>query len=417
MYLPSFPTGPAAARLPHLLRWSAVPAMAAWLAACDSPQPPTACATIPQQTLHVAESRTVDPCFEDPNDDEITLAAESSDPNVATATVRQGAVALRGVSPGSASVTVTATDPGMLKGTTDFEVLVPNRPPSAEGRIPPMELIPGGSARRDLSEYFIEPDGQVLAYSAVSSDVAVASPSLNNVNLTVVGGTEGAAMITVTATDPGGLEATQQMVVTVVEPVRLFRDDFDSEESLDDWAFTDTRREVVDGKLRLTTTNPNSDGRARTPLSATQWSVTAVMGNETDDSWAQLMLFTRDSRYAGYVLQIGADTVGSWDDVTGESGTNYRLLVWDAQEGRWLSPPGTAGTSDAVKGLGNLMKVTFSAQSGEFIATVDGVQLFRVPHDPYPDEILILSLGVSPLQGTTGKAGLFDWVEVFGLRP
>ncbi len=63
---PSFLRPSTPARLPRLLRSSVTAALALWLAACDDPQPPVACETIPSQTLHVGESRTVGVCFEDP---------------------------------------------------------------------------------------------------------------------------------------------------------------------------------------------------------------------------------------------------------------------------------------------------------------------------------------------------------------
>ena len=132
-----------------------------------------------------------------------------------------------------------------MTGSTDFEVLVPSRPPEIGLRIPPARLIPDGVARRDVSEYFTEPDGQELTCSAMSSDDAIVSPSISNVTLSLAGGTAGVATITVTATDPGGLSASQEFMATVVEPVRLLRDDFESNESLDDWLFSGARRQVA----------------------------------------------------------------------------------------------------------------------------------------------------------------------------
>jgi len=388
-----------------------------WLVSCDDPRPPFACETIPEQTLHVGEVVTVTPCFEDPDMDEITLAAESSDLKVVTAAIRQDRVVLRGVYPGTATITVRATDPGMLSGTTSFEALVPNRAPELEERIRPVRLIPRGAAGWNLNEHFSDPDGQDLTFSAVSTDTAVASPATGAAMLTVVAGTAGMAWITVTATDPGGLTASQRFPVTVVEPVRLLRDDFDSNESLDDWLFTDTRRRVVDGKLRMTSNNANELALARTPLRATEWEVTASMGNGTADSWVQIMMFTSHSRYTAYAFQLGEDTTGTFDDITDEPGTNYRFLVWDAQGRQWTAPADGYGTSDAVKGVDELMEVGFSAQRGHFSATVDGERLFMIPHDDYPDEVVILSLAVWPLLGTTGKVGDFDWVQVYGVRP
>lgn len=416
MDLPSRPRRSTAASR-GLFGRSAIPAIVACIAACENPQPPVACNTIARQTVHVGETATVDPCFEDPNMDQLTLTVESSDRGVATADLRGGGVTLRGVSPGTAAVTVTATDPDEMTGTTSFDVLVPNRPPGTTGRMPPVRLIPEGSARWNLSEYFEEPDGEILIYTAASSNDAVASPTVNNVTLGVLAREEGTATITVTATDPGGLTATQEVTVRVVEPVRMLRDDFASKESLDDWLFTDTHREVADGKLRMTTSKAEALALARTPLSATEWEVTATMGNGTADSWAQILMFTRDSRYTAYTLQIGMDTTGTFDDLTGNSETNYRLLVWDANTGWWTAPPGTYGTSDAIGNVNELMQVAFSAQSGHFSAKVGDELLFRIAHGPYPDEVAILSLAVWGLQGTTGKVGIFDRVEVFGLDP
>jgi len=417
MGLTSLPRHSTAVRPGNLPGRSAIPAIVAFIAACDNPQPPTACHTIAQQTLHVGATATVDPCFADPNMDELTLTVESSDRGVATADLRGGGVSLRGVSPGTTKVTVTATDPDEMTGTMSFDVVVPNRPPSGKGKMPPARLIPRGTARWDLAQYFEEPDGEVLFYSAASSNDAVASPTVTDFALGVFARAEGTATITVTATDPGGLTATQEVGVTVVEPVRLLRDDFASKESLDDWLFTDANREVRDGKLRMTTSKADALALARTPLSATEWEITASMGNGTGDSWAQILMFTTDSRYTAYAFQLGAHTPGTFHDLTGNSETNYRLLVWDANAGWWTAPPDAYGTSDAVKNVNELMQVTFSAQRGHFSAKVDDEELFRIPHAPYPDEVAILGLAVWGLRGTTGKLGIFDWVEVFGLDP
>lgn len=94
------------------------------VAACEDPQPPTACDPIPQQSVAVGETGTVTACFTDPNEDELSLAATSSDPGVATASLSGNIIAIEGVSPGNASVTVTATDPGGLEAEQSFSVMV-----------------------------------------------------------------------------------------------------------------------------------------------------------------------------------------------------------------------------------------------------------------------------------------------------
>ena len=91
-----------------------------------------------------------------------------------------------------------------------------NRAPSASGAIPAQTLaVDGAMATMDVAPYFVDPDGDTLTYAAVSSDAAVATASISGstVMLTPVG--LGTAVATVTATDPGGLTATQPVTVAV----------------------------------------------------------------------------------------------------------------------------------------------------------------------------------------------------------
>lgn len=193
--------------------------LAAALAACgDDPMPPVACGNIPQQTLTVGEQALVEPCFEDPEMGQLTLAAVSSNPEVATAEVAGDRVRIGGVSPGTAAIAVTATDPDGLVGELYFDVLVPNRPPVLLGEMPPTRVSAGGSpVRLVLSEYFADPDGKQLTYRATSSDTTVASVAVTADTLAVTGGSEGVATVTVTAIDPGGLSTTARMEVMVAD--------------------------------------------------------------------------------------------------------------------------------------------------------------------------------------------------------
>ena len=82
--------------------------LVALVAACEDPQPPAACGAIPQVTVHTGESATVSACFSDPNEDMLTYSAVSSNTAVATASIADTDITVRGVAPGNASVTVTA---------------------------------------------------------------------------------------------------------------------------------------------------------------------------------------------------------------------------------------------------------------------------------------------------------------------
>ena len=180
------------------------------VAACwENPEPPAACAPIQQVTVHAGESATVTACFTDPNGDMLTYSATSSNPSVATASISGASITVRAVAPGNASVTVTATDPGGLQGQQSFQVTVPNRPPVARGAISAITVQVGEAESVDVSSYFAEPDGEALTYAAASSRPGVATVSVSGSTVRVAAVAKGTATVTVTATDPGGLSATQ----------------------------------------------------------------------------------------------------------------------------------------------------------------------------------------------------------------
>ena len=93
-----------------------------------------------------------------------------------------------------------------------------NQAPAAAGSIPAQTVTAGEVVSLDVSSYFSDPDGDALTYSATTSSPATASPTVSGSTLTIAGVSEGSAAVTVTATDPGGLTATQNVSVTVLRP-------------------------------------------------------------------------------------------------------------------------------------------------------------------------------------------------------
>ncbi len=91
-----------------------------------------------------------------------------------------------------------------------------NRPPAASGTLPDRVLTLPGTLTVDVSSAFVDPDGDRLTYtvSSAAPDVVTVLAAGARVTLTAVG--VGRATIEVTATDPGGLSATQAFTVTVV---------------------------------------------------------------------------------------------------------------------------------------------------------------------------------------------------------
>ena len=198
---------------PRVLMWLAL--AVAVPAACDNPQPPAACGPVPGHTLHAGESARVPVCFNDPNGDALAYAAVSSDAGVVTATASGSVVTVTAVAPGTATVAVTAIDPGGLEANSEFQVLVPNRPPEAAEPIEARTLWTGDTATVDAAAYFTDPDGEALAFDAVSSASDVVSATAAASEVTVAALARGAASVEITATDAGGLSASQSFRVTV----------------------------------------------------------------------------------------------------------------------------------------------------------------------------------------------------------
>ena len=188
---------------------------AAWVVSCENPLSPELCGTIPDQTIAVGGTIDVAPCFRDPNGEALVFEAFSSDTGVATVQIRGSTVTVTAVYPGTAVVTVVATDPGGLEARQSFQVVVPDRPPSTVGTIDDRELMVGDSAVIDVRGHFTEPDGQPLRYSAEASAPGRLAVSVEGTVVTVVALAKGTALVTVTAIDPGGLAAEQRFEVTV----------------------------------------------------------------------------------------------------------------------------------------------------------------------------------------------------------
>ena len=209
-----------------------------WVVSCENPLAPELCGTIPDQTVAVGGTIDVAVCFRDPNGEALDLDAFSSDPDIATVEVRGSTVTITAVSPGTAVVTVVATDPTGLEARQTFQVIVPDRPPMAMGTIDDRELMVGDSVVIDVRGHFAEPDGQPLRYSAAASDPHRVAVSMDGTVVTVVAVAKGTVVVTVTATDPGGLTATQSFEVTAPNRPPVAVDSIAAREVMVDHAHT-----------------------------------------------------------------------------------------------------------------------------------------------------------------------------------
>ena len=174
---------------------------------------PVAVGEIPAVPMVVGEDFTapVDIFFMDPDGDTLTYAAESSDTTVVTTSMAANLIMVVAVGEGEATVTVTATDPGGLSATqtTTATVTMANRGPEISDTIQHRNMEPGDTVTVNAANHFTDPDGDTLTFTAESGDTAVATVSVDGSMVTVVAVDVGTAFIAVTATDPGGLSATQ----------------------------------------------------------------------------------------------------------------------------------------------------------------------------------------------------------------
>ena len=185
---------------------------------------PQAVGAIEGVTVLAGQTATVDvrAAFSDPDGDALRYEATTSNAGVAAATVSGSNLTVSGVAPGTATIAVTARDPGGLIATQSFSVTVkrPNQAPEPAGSISDVTVTAGRTTTVDAGSAFRDPDGDVLSYSAATSNAGVAAASVSGSTITVSGVAPGTATITVTATDPGGLSAQQRFRVTVARQNR-----------------------------------------------------------------------------------------------------------------------------------------------------------------------------------------------------
>ena len=164
--------------------------------------------------------------FSDPDGDTLIYSVNSPSPTIATVSISGSTVTVAPVALGTTGkIIVTARDPGGLTATQDFTVTVQNPPPpppanrapTAVGSISDVTLQVGGSsATRSVSGKFSDPDNDTLTYSVNSPNPSIATVSISGSTVTIVPVAAGTtSKIIVTATDPGGLTATQDFTATV----------------------------------------------------------------------------------------------------------------------------------------------------------------------------------------------------------
>ena len=155
----------------------------------------------------------------DPEGQPVTLAAVSDNPAVVVAEAGAGAVILTGVTPGTATITVDATDPEGAMDSFAFTATVSgtNAAPQV-APVQPQSLAVGEQIVVQLTITDAEGDPVVLTAISQSPDVAQAAAVDNNA-VRLDGVAPGAALVELTADDGNGGVTTATFEVTVAEAV------------------------------------------------------------------------------------------------------------------------------------------------------------------------------------------------------
>ena len=184
--------------------------------------PPMPEGTIDEITVALDESTTlvVSGYFSDADGDALSFEATSSDDDIATTSAADSTVTINGHAAGTATITITATDPRGASAMQEATVAV-KTPPMPDSVPPTHDMVVGNHVELDFSTFFTDEDGDELTYMAVTSDAAVATASVDGSVVTTTAADEiedsvgTVVTLTVTATDPGGLSAEQEAMVRV----------------------------------------------------------------------------------------------------------------------------------------------------------------------------------------------------------
>ena len=174
---------------------------------------------IPDKRLNKNGSTSINASnhFSDPEDDEMTFSASSSDTGIVTASASESTVTINsGAVIGSADITVTATDSHNGSVSDTLTVTVRNGGPQVVKSFPEVNLKVGDPPKRfDVSGHFSD-DGDSLTYSVDDPNSSIAAVSISGSEVTVDPRSEGTIdKVKVTATDPEGLNTSEDFSVVV----------------------------------------------------------------------------------------------------------------------------------------------------------------------------------------------------------
>ena len=193
-------------------------------------QPPIVVNPLENKTLQAGfgtDTMDIQHVFNDPNDDELTFNAHSSDDSVLSITILQNnQLVIREGKVGKSKITLTANDVHGATATDTLEVTIiknipENRPPMV---VKPLEnkMLQAGfdTDTMDIQNVFNDPNDDELTFNAHSSDDSVIAVTIfQNNQLVIREGKVGKSKITLTANDVQGATATDTLEISIIKNV------------------------------------------------------------------------------------------------------------------------------------------------------------------------------------------------------
>ena len=265
--------------------------------------------------------------------EEVTYAAGSSDAGVASVEVDGAAVTVTAVAIGSATVTVTATNAG---GSAEqaFAVTVLPPAPAELGSIKAATLSEGDTHVLTASDYF---EGEVVAYTAESSDTEVATVEVEGAVVTLTAFAVGSATVTVTATNSGG-SAEQSFAVTVLPPAPVTVGSIEAATLSEGATHTVTASDYFSGEGVTYGAESSDTGVASVEVDGAAVTVTALAaGRATVTVTATNAGGSAEQAFAVTVLPPAPATVGGIEAATLSEGETHLVTASEYFEGEGVT--------------------------------------------------------------------------------
>ena len=201
----------------------------------------------------------------DPDGDELTVGASSSDESVATVSAVGQLLTVSAKGSGTATITVTAYDGRGGTASGSFIVTVKSAPVVSSTPADVTGLKVGDSQLVSLSGVFSDADGDDLTISADAQDDGIAYPTMSadGASLTLTGVAAGETPIWVVAVDPDGNQAVTSFKVTVAAQPTIILTPPDGQQS-------DTTQEPDTGSQEPDAGTQEPDAGSQTPDTGSQ---------------------------------------------------------------------------------------------------------------------------------------------------